>query len=104
MGCWCLFVGHVFLWQQQYVRLTVGAVKTESKIIKNELNPEWNQIFAVGKDKIQGGTLELSVWDAVSNTTLSFSLSTKLLSCCIHCPMHSQEDIYKSSIESSQVH
>ncbi|CAK9238618.1 unnamed protein product [Sphagnum troendelagicum] len=47
-----------------YVRLTVGAVKTESKIIKNELNPEWNQIFAVGKDKIQGGTLELSVWDA----------------------------------------
>ncbi|CAM6022599.1 unnamed protein product [Sphagnum balticum] len=47
-----------------YVRLTVGAVKTESKIIKSELNPEWNQIFAVGKDKIQGGTLELSVWDA----------------------------------------
>jgi hypothetical protein len=49
--------GACVLWQQQYVRLTVGAVKTESKIIKNELNPEWNQIFAVGKDKIQGGTL-----------------------------------------------
>ncbi len=63
--------GACVLWQQQYVRLTVGAVKTESKIIKNELHPEWNQIFAVGKDKIQGGTLELSVWDAVSNTTLS---------------------------------
>lgn len=47
------------------MRLTVGAVKTESKIIKHSLNPEWSQVFAVGRDKIQGGTLELSVWDAV---------------------------------------
>ena len=51
----------------QYVRLTVGAVKTETKIIKHDLNPEWNQVFAIGRDKIQGGTLELSVWDAVSS-------------------------------------
>jgi Ca2+-dependent lipid-binding protein len=48
----------------QYVRLTVGAVKTQSRIIPQELNPEWNQVFAVGRDKIHGGTLELSVWDA----------------------------------------
>jgi hypothetical protein len=47
------------------VRLTVGAVKTQSRIIPQELNPEWNQVFAVGRDKIHGGTLELSVWDAV---------------------------------------
>jgi hypothetical protein len=47
------------------VRLTVGAVKTQSRIIPQELNPEWNQVFAVGGDKIHGGRLELSVWDAV---------------------------------------
>jgi hypothetical protein len=76
--------GACVLWQQQYVRLTVGAVKTESKIIKNELNPEWNQIFAVGKDKIQGGTLELSVWDAVSNITLSVFLSLYKIAQLLH--------------------
>ncbi len=63
----------LFVMLQQYVRLTVGAVKTESKIIKSELNPEWNQIFAVGKDKIQGGTLELSVWDAVLFYNLQYT-------------------------------
>lgn len=51
----------------QYVRITVGPVRTETKIIKHDLNPVWNQVFAVGKDKLQGGTLELSVWDAVSS-------------------------------------
>jgi hypothetical protein len=51
----------------------VGAVKTQSRIIRGELNPEWNQVFAVGRDKIHGGTLELTVWDAVSNPLLSFS-------------------------------
>jgi len=55
------------------VRLTVGAVKTQSRIIRGELNPEWNQVFAVGRDKIHGGTLELTVWDAVPNPSLSFS-------------------------------
>ncbi len=63
----------LFVMPQQYVRLTVGAVKTESKIIKSELNPEWNQIFAVGKDKIQGGTLELSVWNAVLFYNLQYT-------------------------------
>ncbi|CAK9202097.1 unnamed protein product [Sphagnum jensenii] len=47
-----------------YVRLTVGHVKAETKIVKRSLDPEWNQVFAVGEDKVQGGTLELTVWDA----------------------------------------
>jgi hypothetical protein len=34
--------------------------------MKRELNPEWNQVFAIGRDVVQGGTLELSVWDAVN--------------------------------------
>ena len=51
----------------QYVRLSVGAVRTETRIVKHNLNPEWNQVFAVGKDKIQGRTVELSCWDAVSS-------------------------------------
>lgn len=63
----------------QYVRLTVGAVKTESKIIKHSLNPEWSQVFAVGRDKIQGGTLELSVWDAVNSTSPKHSFDLRYL-------------------------
>jgi hypothetical protein len=51
--------------QQQYVRLTLRNLKAETKIIKRSLDPEWNQVFAVGEDKVQGGTLELTAWDAV---------------------------------------
>ncbi|XP_024367662.1 FT-interacting protein 3 [Physcomitrium patens] len=47
-----------------YVRISVGPVKTETRIIPRTLNPEWNQSFAIGRDKIQGGACELSVWDA----------------------------------------
>lgn len=47
------------------MRITVGPVKTESKIIRHNLFPEWNEVFAIGRDKIHGGTLELTVWDAV---------------------------------------
>ncbi len=54
---------------QQYVRLTVGHVKAETKIVMRSLDPEWNQVFAVGEDKVQGGTLELTVWDAVCALT-----------------------------------
>lgn len=49
----------------QYVRVSVGPVKAETKIIRYNLDPEWNQVFAIGRDKIQGGACELSVWDAV---------------------------------------
>jgi hypothetical protein len=56
----------------------VGAVKTQSRIIRGELNPEWNQVFAVGRDKIHGGTLELTVWDAVPNPSLSFSFPLEI--------------------------
>lgn len=54
---------------EQYVRIQVGPVRTESKIIKGDLNPVWNQVFAIGKDKAHGGTIELTVWDAVNITT-----------------------------------
>lgn len=47
-----------------YVRVSVGPVKAETKIIRFSLDPEWNQVFAIGRDKIQGGACELSVWDA----------------------------------------
>lgn len=60
-----VFVVVVLVWLEQYVRISVGPVKTESRIVKRDLNPEWNQVFAIGRDKIQGGALELSVWDAV---------------------------------------
>ena len=50
----------------QYVRVSVGPVRAETKIIRFTLDPEWNQVFAIGRDKIQGGAIELSVWDAVS--------------------------------------
>jgi len=56
---WLLYGG------EQYVRIHLGPVKAESRIIPNTLDPEWNQTFAIGRDKTQGGNLELSVWDAV---------------------------------------
>lgn len=46
-----------------YCKITVGPVKTVTRVFKRSLNPEWNEVFAVGRDKIQGGSLEVSVWD-----------------------------------------
>jgi hypothetical protein len=40
-------------------------VKAEIKIAPHNLNLKWNQVFAVGEDKVQGRTLELIVWDAI---------------------------------------
>lgn len=53
------------------MRVTVGPVKAESRIVKRTRDPEWNQVFAIGRDKIQGGAIELSVWDAVSTQSIS---------------------------------
>jgi hypothetical protein len=50
---------------QQFARIQVGHVKAEIKIAPHNLNLEWNHVFAVGEDKVQGRTLELIVWDAV---------------------------------------
>lgn len=47
-----------------YVRITLGPIKAESRIIPNTLDPEWNQTFAIGRDKTQGGNVEVTVWDA----------------------------------------
>ncbi|KAJ7292300.1 hypothetical protein O6H91_10G051900 [Diphasiastrum complanatum] len=47
-----------------YVKMKLGEGKpAQTTIIQNSLNPEWNQTFAFGKDKIQGPTLEITVWD-----------------------------------------
>jgi len=43
----------------------VGHVKAKIKIVSHNLNPKWNQVFVVGGDKVQGRTLELTVWDAI---------------------------------------
>jgi hypothetical protein len=40
-------------------------VKEETKIVSHNFNPKWNQVFVVGRDKVQGRTLELIVWDAL---------------------------------------
>lgn len=53
-------------WLEQYCRVFVGPVKAETRIVMGDSNPEWNQVFAIGKDKIQGGAIELSVCNAVS--------------------------------------
>nr|XP_024367664.1 protein QUIRKY-like isoform X2 [Physcomitrium patens] len=47
-----------------YCRVFVGPVKAETRIVMGDSNPEWNQVFAIGKDKIQGGAIELSVCNA----------------------------------------
>lgn len=55
--------------------------------MKRDLNPEWNQVFAIGRDKVQGGALELSVWDAV------MSLKTSSICSTIHASMSMYEKI-----------
>jgi Ca2+-dependent lipid-binding protein len=50
---------------QQFVRIQVGQVKVETMIVSHNFNPKWNQVYVVIEDKIQGRTLELTVWDAV---------------------------------------
>jgi Ca2+-dependent lipid-binding protein len=50
---------------QQFVRIQMGHVKAETKIVSHNLNPKWNQVFVVGEDKVQGRTLELIVWDVI---------------------------------------
>jgi Ca2+-dependent lipid-binding protein len=50
---------------QQFIRIQVGHVKAETKIVSHNFNPKWNQVFVVKGDKVQGRTLELTVWDVV---------------------------------------
>lgn len=52
----------------------MGNVKAQTRIVKHSLFPEWNQVFAVGEDKVQGGTLEVTVWDAVIFLTSFFQV------------------------------
>lgn len=59
----------------QYVKIHVGPRSAQTRVIKHELNPEWNEVFAFNKAPGSGsdqnhidretGLLELSVWDEV---------------------------------------
>ncbi|GAQ82809.1 synaptotagmin family protein [Klebsormidium nitens] len=56
-----------------YVKIHVGPRSAQTRVIKHELNPEWNEVFAFNKAPGSGsdqnhidretGVLELSVWD-----------------------------------------
>lgn len=48
-----------------FVNIRVGGEIVRTRKFQNTANPEWNQIFAFGKDTLQSApTLEISVWDA----------------------------------------
>jgi hypothetical protein len=57
----------------------VGRVKAETIIVPHTLNPEWNKVFAIGEDGVQGSTVEVTVWDAVHCLLPSFSCLFPLL-------------------------
>ncbi|KAI5079508.1 hypothetical protein GOP47_0004987 [Adiantum capillus-veneris] len=44
-----------------YVLIKVGNVSAKTRVMEKTLNPEWNQVFAFGKDKFQAPLLELYV-------------------------------------------
>lgn len=47
-----------------YVRIRLGNQTARTRTLPRNLNPEWNQVFAFGKDRqIQAGIMEVSVWD-----------------------------------------
>jgi hypothetical protein len=57
------------------VKIHVGNRTAQTKVVKHELNPEWNEVFAFNKapgsqgdnnhiDR-ENGVLELTVWDEV---------------------------------------
>jgi hypothetical protein len=80
----------------QYVRISVGPLKMETKIISQTLHPEWNQDFVIaliGEDKIQGGVCELSVWGAVS--WIYFCVLYACALCCIHASYELFFDMFR---------
>jgi Ca2+-dependent lipid-binding protein len=42
----------------------VGRVKAETMVVSHTLNPDWNKVFAIGEDGVQGSTVEVTIWDA----------------------------------------
>ncbi|KAJ7192942.1 hypothetical protein O6H91_Y519500 [Diphasiastrum complanatum] len=47
-----------------YVKVKVGEGRAaQTRTLPKSLNPEWNQVFAFGKEKVQGPTMEITVWD-----------------------------------------
>jgi hypothetical protein len=54
-------------------------VKAETIVVPHTLNPEWNKVFAIGEDGVQGSTVEVTIWDAVHCLLPSFSCLFLLL-------------------------
>ncbi|XP_059651020.1 FT-interacting protein 4-like [Cornus florida] len=46
-----------------YVEVKLGNYRGMTKQIENLLNPQWNQVFAFSKDRIQTSVLEVNAWD-----------------------------------------
>eukprot|EP01018_Ginkgo_biloba_P027465 Gb_34901 [translate_table: standard] len=46
-----------------YAKITMGNHIIRTQIIPNNLNPKWDQVFAIDKDKLSSPTLEISLWD-----------------------------------------
>ncbi|KAH7442809.1 hypothetical protein KP509_02G003400 [Ceratopteris richardii] len=46
-----------------YVLVKVGNLSAKTRVIDKSLNPEWNQVFAFGKDKFQAPLVELTIKD-----------------------------------------
>jgi len=47
-----------------YAKITVGNHSIRTRTISNNLNPDWDQVFAIAKEKLSSPTLEISLWDA----------------------------------------
>ncbi|KAI9109204.1 hypothetical protein K1719_019827 [Acacia pycnantha] len=63
-----------------YVEVKVGALKTTTMCFTGNSNPEWNQVFALEKSRIQEPTLEILVKDKIPRYgeilgKLSFAIS-----------------------------
>lgn len=46
-----------------YVEVKIGNYKGKTKHFEKRTNPEWNQVFAFSKDKVQSSTVEVFVRD-----------------------------------------
>ncbi|MCO5559958.1 hypothetical protein L7F22_013562 [Adiantum nelumboides] len=46
-----------------YVKLIIGSKSIQTPIVPKNLNPEWNLVFAFGKDVLHGPVLKITVWD-----------------------------------------
>ncbi|KAJ7564087.1 hypothetical protein O6H91_02G001200 [Diphasiastrum complanatum] len=57
---------------EPYVRIAMGSQTARTRPEQRSLNPEWNQVFAFGKETIGGPVLEISVWDEANSSRDGF--------------------------------